>query len=209
MSARAVPLHVPTPLRGMDVSRRYFEGPTRCWIVPVMPGDFYVSRNDEIIATVLGSCVAACMRDPAGGIGGINHFLLPEDPSRGPSGAASTRYGLYALERLINTLTRNGARRRSLEVKIFGGGQVLSSKTDIGRLNIEFVRRYLEEEGLAIVAEDVGQSYARRLRYHPLTGAATVRRVLVADLKQIAEQENETARRLLQKAKRGGDIEIF
>jgi chemotaxis protein CheD len=193
----------------MSGANRYWEASTSTWLAPVLAGDFYVSRNDEIITTVLGSCVATCVRDPEAGIGGINHFLLPEEPTVGRTGEASTRYGLYALERLLNTLTRHGARREALEIKIFGGGRVLSAHTDIGRLNVDFVRQYLENEGLSIAAEDVGHAFARRLRYHPLSGSARVLRMPMRDNRGLAEQENERARELIQTARRGGDIELF
>ena len=148
---------------------RYWEARFDTWNVQVLQGEIYVTQADEMISTVLGSCVAACVRDPSSGIGGMNHFMLPRPPSNDLDGA-SARYGVYALECLVNEILRRGARRSELEVKVFGGGRVLRGGSDIGRINIEFVHAFFRDEGMRIAAEDVGGQCARRIRYWPCTG---------------------------------------
>jgi chemotaxis protein CheD len=119
----------------------------------------------------------------------MNHFMLPSDPED-ERGGTSARYGAFALQRLVSELVRHGAERARLEVKIFGGGQVLAGVTDIGQANIEFVRGFFASEGLTIVAEDVGDRFARRLRYHPRTGQAMVNRLPVRDAVALAAREH-------------------
>jgi chemotaxis protein CheD len=147
-------------------------------LVQVLPGDLYVTRVDEVISTVLGSCVSACVRDVARGVGGINHFMLPDAPVR--DGGSSARYGVYALACLIDGVLRAGGTRGQLEVKVFGGGRVLATASDIGLANIELVHRFFAGEGLRIVAEDVGGPVARRLRYWPISGRVQVQQMPIA-----------------------------
>src|ERR1700747_304267 len=126
----------------------------------MLPGRYYVTRGEEAISTVLGSCISACVRDPIRNVGGMNHFMLPEDASSGapnnwldPAVGLATRYGTYAMESLVNDLLKLGATRQRLEVKVFGGGRVLSGMTDVGARNIAFVRNFLQLEGYHIIAE--------------------------------------------------------
>lgn len=125
-----------------------------------------VDRPDVVISTILGSCVAACMRDPRAGVGGMNHFLLPGD-DRERSGA---QYGAYLMEVLINGLLARGARRERLECKLFGGGRLLNGMTDVGRQNAEFAERFLRDEGIAYLGGSLGGDHARRIQYQPGTG---------------------------------------
>jgi len=130
---------------------------------------------------VLGSCVSACIRDTTTGIGGMNHFMLPADISRDTKAwgntpvDAQTRYGNIAMERLINVILAGGGKRQNLEIKLFGGGKVLQIDTDIGAKNIDFVKHYLDTEGLTIAAEDIGGSKPRKIQYFPNTGRARVK----------------------------------
>ncbi len=117
-----------------------------CWAARIQPGEFYITSHHEAITTVLGSCISACIRDPQLGIGGMNHFMLPEDTTAGKSSwldnatGLATRYGSYAMEALINALLKMGANRSRLEVKLFGGGHVLNAGIAVGERNIEFAR---------------------------------------------------------------------
>jgi chemotaxis protein CheD len=154
------------------------EGP----IVQILPGGWHVARGEERISTVLGSCVAACIRDVRLGLGGMNHFMLPEP--RGASSASNpwlvsepARYGSFAMERLCNRLIGRGAAREHLEVKIFGGGKMFDGMNDVGAQNVEFVRRYLAVEGLRLAAEDVGGEHGRQVIFDPRSGVALVRRI--------------------------------
>jgi chemotaxis protein CheD len=167
--------------------RRYWDVSESRWIAQILPGEFHVSREDEVISTVLGSCVSTCMRDPAVMVGGMNHFMLPAD-LRG-DGIEVLRYGTFAVERLVLELVGIGARRDRLEVKMFGGGRVIAGMSDIGRSNIDFVRHYTSAQGLLIAAEDVGGNWGRRLRYYPRSGRALVWRLSTEEVQQIAKRE--------------------
>jgi len=166
-----------------------------------------VTKTDEIVTTVLGSCVATCIRDPRAGVAGMNHFMLPEDPSG--EGGSSARYGVFAMEQLVNGVMRWGGRRESFEIKIFGGGRVIPGMGDVGRANIQFVRDFLEAEKMPVLVEDVGSTVARRVRYHPASGKVRVLHLPIAENRRVAEREAVLASRLGSDAGRGGDIELF
>ena len=142
--------------------QRFWDPDNDRWTVKILPGEYYVTRNDEALSTVLGSCVSACVRDPVRNIGGMNHFMLPEDATVGPNNwldpavGLATRYGSYAMESLINDLLKLGAARERLEIKLFGGGRILQGMTDVGGRNVEFIRNYIQLEGYRIAAADVG-----------------------------------------------------
>ena len=138
-------------------------------ILHVIQGEFRISRDvNVVLATTLGSCVAACLRDAIAGVGGMNHFLLPQGD--GFEGPFAQRYGAYAMELLINALLRSGARRERLEVKLFGGARLSDSLPDVGAQNIVFAERFLEREGIALGRGCVGGRHARRLQFWPATG---------------------------------------
>lgn len=195
------------PTRGFEHVHYHWDATVGFWIVQILPGEFYVTANDEIIATVLGSCVSTCIRDRNTGLGGMNHFMLPEDPRRDPHGDA-LRYGCFALERLINELLKRGADREQLQIKVFGGGQVISSMTDIGRSNVEFVHSYLHDEGLTSEVEDVGGPWARRLRYFPANGKVLVKHLPMGEATKIRSEEEEHRKKLLRE-RQVGEIELF
>lgn len=184
---------------------RFWEPRLGAWVVQVLPGELYVTRVEEVIATVLGSCVSACVRDRARNIGGMNHFMLPEAPAASDA-TAPARYGVYALECLLNSVLRGGGRREDLEVKVFGGGRVLHVNTDVGRANIEFVNRFFADERITITSADVGDTVARRLRYWPLTGRVQLMRMPIASARSIVEEEARAATRITPSA---GTVELF
>ncbi len=162
--------------------RRYWDRTRSTWVAKILPGEFYVTAQEELITTVLGSCVSACIRDPRFGIGGMNHFMLPHateqhDHWDGISLDGATRFGSFAMERMINAILKRGGRRERLEVKVFGGGQIMANMTNIGLSNIEFVHRYLLTEGLHIHAEDVGGPHPRKVVYYPKVGRVQVKRL--------------------------------
>ena len=140
--------------------------------INVIQGKFGVSDDPEVVfATLLGSCVAACIRDPVAGVGGMNHFLLPGEEEE-PYSLGANSYGVHLMELLINGLMRSGANRSRLEAKIFGGARMLSGLSDIGKKNVEFVHRFLEHEGIQLVGGNVGGNQGRRVQYWPHTGRA-------------------------------------
>jgi chemotaxis protein CheD len=138
--------------------------------VHVVQGEFHVSREaDVVITTILGSCVAACIRDPFAGVGGMNHFLLPGERD---DTADAMRYGAYAMELLVNSLLQQGADRRRLEAKLFGGGRIAKGFSDIGGLNAAFAEDYLAKEGITYAGGSLGGDQARRIQYWPVSGRA-------------------------------------
>lgn len=164
-------------VRGFGHINRFWDRSRGTVHVKLLPGEYYVTRSDELISTVLGSCVAACIWDPVARIGGMNHFMIPSG-GRLKTGAGaideSARYGMFAMEFLINKILRHGGERPRLETKIAGGGHVMPIATDIGQRNIDFVRHYLATEGLRITSEHVGGPYPMKLVFHPLDGRARV-----------------------------------
>lgn len=153
-------------------ARRYRDPRFNAIAVKVLPGEHYVTKDvGEMLVTVLGSCVSACIRDPLAGVGGMNHFMLPESPD-GHWGATSAacRYGNFAMEQLINDILKAGGRKDRLEIKLFGGANVLAANTDIGGRNAEFVETYLAAEGLPIAASHLRGRLPRRIHYFPQHG---------------------------------------
>ncbi|ABR59099.1 chemoreceptor glutamine deamidase CheD [Sinorhizobium medicae] len=141
--------------------------------VHVIQGEFKVVNDPHIVlSTILGSCVAACLRDPVTGVGGMNHFLLPGSASSPSSGADATRYGVHLMELLINGLLKQGARRDRLEAKIFGGARTIARFSNVGEQNAAFARRFLMDEGIRIVGESTGGDHGRKLEYWPSSGRA-------------------------------------
>jgi chemotaxis protein CheD len=170
-------------------------------------------RADVMMVTTLGSCVAACIHDPVAKIGGMNHFLLPEDPAcgrghaSGPADAAA-RYGGVAMERLINELLACGARRERLVVKVFGGARVIESSYDIGAANARFVIDYISKEELTLAGQDLGGVAARRVHYFPADGKV-MRRLLQPQALQGAGRRERLFRGALGDGRSDGDIELF
>jgi len=205
---------MPAVAAGFEHIRRYWDPGCDRWSAKILPGEYFVTRSDEAITTVLGSCIAACIRDPVTCIGGMNHFMLPEDGSTGKSswiegpGGLATRYGSYAMESLINELMKLGARRDRLEVKLFGGGRILSSMTDVGQRNIAFAREFLKVEGFKIAAEDVGDACPRRVIYFPATGVVLLKRLRALDVSAIAQRESIYLTHLAAKPVDNG-VELF
>ena len=163
---------------------------------------------------MLGSCVSACIRDKRLGIGGMNHFMLPLDASQGKSAwgeaaSAATRYGNVAMERLINDILKLGGRRESLEIKLTGGGRVLAAmSTDVGARNIEFVRKYVRDEGFHVMGEDLGDIYPRKVIYFPDTGKIKVKRFSAAKDHSLEDRERNYLQELDSKPVEN-DVELF
>jgi len=195
--------------------QRYWDPESSHWTVKILPGEYYVTRNDEAVATVLGSCVSACVRDPERNVGGMNHFMLPEDATVGPNNwldpavGLATRYGSYAMESLINDLLKLGASRERLEIKLFGGGRILSGMTDVGGRNVEFVRNYMQIEGYRVSAEDLGGQQPRKVVYFPASGRVRMRKLRPVENRTISHHEQLYLASIGNKAAGGGDVELF
>jgi chemotaxis protein CheD len=204
--------NLPRVMPGFEALRRYRNSHGQL-IVKLLPGDFYVTCEDEVLDTVLGSCVSACIRNPRLGIGGMNHFMLPRPSGDGSDtwgsiAGRATRYGSASMEQLINRILSIGGTRSDLEVKIFGGGRVLSSLSDVGNHNVEFVRDFLKQEGLRVTSEDVGETCPRHVQYFPLTGRVRVRHLASRRGADVASHETRYLS-VLDKVPVAGEIDLF
>jgi chemotaxis protein CheD len=140
--------------------------------VHIIQGEFFVTNDAKVmVSTILGSCVAACIRDPLAGVGGINHFLLPGDENRSAS-AEAQRVGVHLMELLVNGLLKAGARRERLEAKLFGGANTVRGRSDIGKKNVDFAANFLRAEGIVHVGGNTGGPIGRRIQYWPVSGRA-------------------------------------
>jgi chemotaxis protein CheD len=208
-----VALPLPPALPQFGHIRRTWDADLGVPVAKLLPGDYYVTQHNESIFTVLGSCVSACVRDRKLGIGGMNHFMLPLDRSGGTSAwaenlvSSATRYGNVAMERLINDIMMLGGQRANLEFKVIGGGKVLDTALDVGARNAQFVRDYLETEGFLIAAEDLGDSFARKVFYSPATGKVRVKRLTATVNRAVFEREREFAPTAAQVE--SGSVELF
>ncbi|MCB2010559.1 MAG: chemoreceptor glutamine deamidase CheD [Geminicoccaceae bacterium] len=195
-----------------DGQRRFFDPRFNAISVMVLPGRHYVSAHPgEMIVTLLGSCIAACIRDPVARVGGLNHFLLPaSDTGKWGDLDFAMRYGNHAMEVLINDLIKRGGEKRRLEVKIFGGSNLTEGEggVPIGRRNIDFVERYLAEEGLPPVARHVGGTIPRRIHYYPVSGRARMLLLRRRNDGELYRRECEMARSVETRA-RADDIELY
>lgn len=174
--------------------------------IKVLPGEYYATASELMIVTLLGSCVAACIHDPARQIGGMNHFLLPQN--RLNDGLAAARYGVHAMELLINGLLQLGARRESLEAKVFGGGNVARRMSNclVGQQNVDFVLAFLKRERIRVTAQDMGGDSPRRIHFFPRTGQVMVRTLAVAEVPEIEQVESALERKA---DSNKGEVELF
>lgn len=185
--------------------RVHFDREIGALAIKVDQADYYVSSQpNEYLVTVLGSCIAVCMRDPAVMCGGMSHFALPEETGvQDTLPSLQLRYGAYSIERLINALAARGAARHRLEVKVFGGANVIESETKIGFRNADFVEQYFEREGIAIMARHLRGQSGRKVRYFPMTGRAQVKLLTPDVAPLIARHESEVERNVAQKPATG------
>jgi len=172
----------------------------------VLPGEYFVSNEDIVIMTVLGSCIAACVWDSRLRIGGMNHFMLPEG-----AGDTSGRYGSYAMELLINEMVKMGSSREYMQAKVFGGGAVISGFTtmNVGERNTKFVLDYLATERIPIVSKDVLDIYPRKVVFFPVTGKAMVKRLAHAHPETLESQERQGSASRVVQSTAGGSVDLF
>ena len=199
------------PRKPGEASFFWFEAQFGCEAVKVMPGEYFVDDDASLlIMTTLGSCIATCLWDRRARVGGLNHFMLPEgdgDDDEAPEIAG--RYGLFAMELLVNELLKRGASRATLDAKGFGGGQVVAvlASQDIGERNTRFVLDYLQTERIAVVSSDVRGIHARKVCFLPATGKALVRRLAPARAAALVADEGRAALRVLPSA--AGSVDLF
>ncbi|MFZ6672384.1 chemoreceptor glutamine deamidase CheD [Undibacterium sp. Rencai35W] len=189
----------------------YYDRTFDCDAAKILPGEFYFTGKDMLIVTVLGSCVSACIRDRVSGVGGMNHFMLPDGGADTDNPvSASMRYGTYAMEVLINELLKAGAKRENMEAKVFGGGNVLRGFTaiNVGERNAKFVLDYLRAERMRVIAEDLNDIYPRKVYFFPKTGKVLVKKLKVEHNDTLRKREQDYASRL-KTVPVGGDIDLF
>lgn len=185
-------------------------------MVIIYPGEFHVSSG-EIIATVLGSCISVCIRDTKTGIAGMNHFMLPGDVrSEEMFFSASTKYGMFAMEQLINEMLKKNGSKKDFEAKVFGGGHVLNFRKSDGNVpeaNIDFVRAFLRMEQVAVVKEDVGGYVGRKILFFPETAKVLLKRLDTSVDSNLIRAEETYKTRLFREKERlqhtGGDLTLF
>ncbi len=175
--------------------------------VKVLPGEYYVARDDIMVMTVLGSCISACIWDGRVRAGGMNHFMLPD----GDSADGGGRYGSYAMELLINQMLKLGARRESMQAKIFGGAQVMAGFTsmNVGERNTRFVLDYLATERIPVVSQDVLDIHPRKVCFFPVTGKALVKRLAHSHPETLAVEERKGNAATVARSTSGGSVDLF
>ncbi len=205
---------LPRCLPGMEGIHRYWDARHESFAAKLIPGDIYVTLQNELLVTTLGSCISVCIHDRLKRIGGMNHFLLPLQGENagtwgGCSSATSTRYGNWAMELLINTMLKQGCQTRNMEFKVFGGGKMGGGKSeDVGQRNIGFVIDYLSTEGYPIASLDVGDIYPRKVHFYPESGRVRVKKLQHVRNDTIFEREVEYSQHINQD-NTDGSVELF
>ncbi|MEQ1705084.1 MAG: hypothetical protein ABL867_03825 [Rickettsiales bacterium] len=190
-------------------SKRYYDSKEKITVVKIFAGDWHVSTSeDEMISTILGSCISACIRDPYIGVGGMNHFLLPSSDEVDSTHSDAARYGLFAMESLINGIMKAGGHKDRLEIKVFGGGNVTNNSARIGSKNAKFIRDFLYNEGFRKFSEDLEGEHPRRVHYYPSTGKVMMRLLRRSEDMVVAEEEAIYERKIISKPIIN-DIELF
>ncbi len=192
------------PRKNGEASFFYYDSHFKAAAVKVLPGEYFVDTEDVLIQTTLGSCIAACLWDRVAMVGGLNHFMLPE--GNGESG----RYGLFAMELLINEMLKRGANKGRMEAKVFGGGAVISgmSSINVGERNTNFVLDFLKTERIPVVSKDVLDVYPRKVCFLPKSGKAMVKRLAAANDALLA-QDRTAVQKVAPVASNGGSIDLF
>ncbi len=188
----------------------YFDARLNTEVAKIFPGQYFVTDRDIVLVTVLGSCVAACIRDPSASVGGMNHFLLPDSAEDASPASRSARYGTYAMELLINRLMRHGARKQTMEAKVFGGGSVMPDlrTSGVGESNARFIVDYLRKEGIQVAAQDLLDVCARKIYFFPATGRVLVKKLRQLHNDTVLAREQDYSRRLSQ-VDLSGEVELF
>jgi chemotaxis protein CheD len=191
-----------------EASFFFYDAHFKSEAVKILPGEYFVYNEDLLIMTTLGSCIATCLWDRQAKVGGMNHFMLPDN---GGSGTDSGRYGSYAMELLINELLKLGASRLTLEAKVFGGGAVISgmNSINVGERNTAFVMDYLKTERIPVVSKDVLEIYPRKVCFLPFSGKAMVKRLAPTNPEAIVQQERMAAQKVAPVSTGGGSIDLF
>lgn len=180
-------------------SNFYFDQRLNVEAVKLLPGEYFVTNRDMVLSTVLGSCVSACIYDGQSGVGGMNHFMLPKGEDDQGLQVECARFGGYAMDILIRELLGNGARKENLVAKVFGGGNVQRAMVSsmIGSQNTRFIKKYLAERGIPILAADLEGSHPRKIHFFPRNGRVLQKKLYVSRNDTIVEREQNYSRLLL------------
>jgi len=179
--------------------------------VKIHIGDIYTSAEPAVIETILGSCVSVCLFDPERKTGGMNHILLP--------GKAdleifddTTRYGINAMEVLINSMMKLGSRKKNILSKIFGGAHILRSigrHMSPGLKNIQFVENFLNLEGIPIVSRNTGGNNGRKIHFHTNTGDVFLKTLANPSFEAVAREETQYTELVRCLLETPSDVELF
>lgn len=197
--------------------KRFFNRALGQTMIRVNQGNCYVTdKEDEILTTVLGSCISACIHDPVNNIGGMNHFMLPISATESGKWSGNDslaephlRYGNFAMEKLINDLLKRGSEKKKLIVKIFGGGNVMNIGTEVGHRNADFAEEYFKAERMRIVAQDTKGTQPRKLQFFPTTGKVRIQKLDTRHSKAIAQRDEKSLRQSHVVKDEGGSIELW
>lgn len=194
---------------------RHFNSKFQSDVIIIHPGEYYATEEETIISTILGSCVAVALHDSKAQVGGLNHFMLPGSvDSRRGFNQESAKYGLFAMEILINELLKLGANKKNMVAKVFGGGHVLHASTagNVPRSNVEFAMEFLQTEGIPIKASDVGGIQARKLFYYPVSAKVLLKRITATTaVHEVEEEETEYLKKIREERnkKKRGEVTLF
>lgn len=185
---------------------RHFDSRHQKDVLIIHPGEYLTTGDDVIISTVLGSCVSVALHDPNVGVGGLNHFMLTGNTQRGANilMEENARYGIFAMEILVNEILKLGAKRSALIAKVFGGGHVLHGPTtnNIPEANVNFALEYLELERIPITSHDVGGTLARKILFFPQTSRVLLKRFAGSSAKPVEREELSYLERLRREKQR-------
>lgn len=179
--------------------------------VDIHIGEFHASGRPTVISTLLGSCVAVCLYDPVSQIGGMNHILMPGRADMNKFDI-SARYGINAMELLINRIMNLGGTRRRLIAKIFGGAKtidIISENMSMGRKNIEFVKEFLKKESIKIVSQDISGTQSRKIWFHTDTSEVVLRRGKTSQYCEVNRMEKQVQKKIRKNINKYGEITFF
>jgi chemotaxis protein CheD len=177
--------------------------------IKLFPGEYYTCREDVLIVTVLGSCIAVCLMDERSQVYGMNHFLLPNS-QRTDSTQTVASYGINAMELMINSMMKLGAVRKEFKAKVFGGANVSVhiQQSRIGSLNSVFILDYLKAEGIPVIAKDILGENARRVCFFTGTGKVNVKKIPIDSTLSIISEEKSLSSTLTLDSK-AGSVDLF
>jgi chemotaxis protein CheD len=206
-SERLARLKARSPKPG-EASFFFYDAHFKSEAVKILPGEYFCFNEDLLIMTTLGSCIAVCLWDRQAKVGGMNHFMLPDN---GGGSSDSGRYGSYAMELLINEMMKMGASRMTMEAKVFGGGAVIAGMNtiNVGERNTTFVMDYLKTERIPVVSKDVLDIYPRKVCFLPFSGKAMVKRLASSNPEALVQQERVAAQKVAPASTGGGSIDLF